>query len=1105
MSSSFFIRAEVKKNMLNASNILTSFGIPSYNDAARFPFKNLTVKIGILIPEDNEETNSSVGYHRTASAITVGYKNLLDGGFIDQTKLSFDFLFHQVNCTGSLATKYAIELLIVHKVDVIIFPPCDSLSNFISFIYSSYNRPVYLWGSTVNSLISTSDDIQTVVSVSPSIDDYTYATTEFLNYFKWQYIAFVYMDHHIHNKCSQFQSHFVANVLTYTNIIVQYVSELNTSVSSMKTVLRELKQHARIIVACVPTSKYKRQFMLAAFDENMTNDEYLYIFVEINNFVFNNNIIGEIVIWEGEDIPNDGRDGDAITAFGYAFMIFKENKNQKTDINTFTNQIKKYMTEWPVNCNDTLCLSNLNNSNFQSSSYASYLADTMILYGLALNKTLSTEPLRYNDGQLIKKNSLHEFDGYSGTLTFGSDGVRLGMFEVIAFNNSYSLVTLFKIYEKIEKEYTVNPLFETEEKIWLNRLNNKRPTDKPKCGFTNNNCKNPFTQQYGTYIIIIIAVLIILIIGGILLIIYIKKTKKKQQMLLDELWLIKYTHLKVVNLAKIPSGRTITSNKIIERSLENFNLNRENSGNNEKKLNDENIIEDDNVNTIGYFYKGEIVVGKKFHKHLSINNKIRSHLRMLREIDHENLNKFIGLTGYKHYIIPIWKYCSRGSLKDWVLNDNNDLEPFYVVSLMDDIASGIAFLHASKICYHGRLTSSTCLLDNHYQVKITNIGLNLLAENFQRTENEQLYTAPELLRTSSYSGTKEGDIYSFAIISSELFNKAPAWFDKNENMLTHEIITKIKKSRLGNFRPIIHDKYEEKWVKDIIKLVTECWSEDPMSRKKIGAIKTIIKKAVQVKNINLMDYMFQKTENYAAELEEDVRNRTRELYEEKMKCDKLLYRMMPKSVVEKLKSGEEVQPEYFESATVFFSDVVSFTDLCAQCTPLQVVSFLNQLYSRFDELIERFDAYKVETIGDAYLVVSGIPIRNGNRHGEMIANMALGFMESLPSFKLSFLPDYRLNLRIGLHTGSVVAGVVGLQMPRYCLFGDTVNTASRMESNGMPGCIHISQYTEELLSSTGGFKITQRGSVLIKGKGKMVTYWLLGRENEPEKWLEEPQ
>uniref|UniRef100_A0A0N5C0T4 Guanylate cyclase n=1 Tax=Strongyloides papillosus TaxID=174720 RepID=A0A0N5C0T4_STREA len=1103
MSTSFFACAEVKKNVLNPSNIITSFGIPSFNDAARFPFKNLTVKIAILIPEDNNKTFSTFGYHSTASAITVGYKDLLDSDFIDQDKLNFDFFFYQVNCTGPLGTKHAIELLIVNEVDVIIAPPCDGLSNFISFVYSAYNRPVYLWGSAVHSLISTSNDIQTTVSISLSFSEYTFGTTEVINYFKWKYIALVYMNLPSSNKCSKFQSDFVANALKDTNIIIQYVAEVNTSASSMKAVLKELKQYARIVVSCMPTFKYKRQFMLAAFDENMTNDEYLYIFLEINNFGFDGNSNGVTALLEGEEIPNDGRDEDAITAFGYVFMIFKE--NQKTDLSIFSNQIKRYMTEWPVNCNDSLCLSNLNDSNFQSSPFAPYLADTMITYGLALNKTLSTEPLRYNDGVLIKNNSLHEFDGYSGTLKFGRDGARLGMFDLIAFNNSFSSITLLKIYQNSERKYIVNALFETEEEIWFNRLNKKRPTDKPECGFTNNDCNNRLTQRYGTYIIIILVIIIILIISAILVIIYIRKSKKKQQILLDELWLIKYADLKVVNLAKIPSGRTITSNKIIERSLENFNLNREVNGNNVKKLHDENIIEDDEVNTIGYFYKEEIVVGKKFHKHLSIDNKIRSHLRMLREIDHENLNKFIGLTEYKHYVTPIWKYCSRGSLKDWVLNDDMDLEPFYIVSIMDGIASGISFIHNSKIGYHGRLTSSTCLLDNHYQVKITNFGINLLAENFQRTENEQLYTAPELLRASSYSGTKEGDIYSFAIISSELLNKAPAWFDKHEEMLTHEIIMKIKKSRLGNFRPTIHDKYEEKWVKDIIKLVKECWSEDPMSRKKIGVIKTIIKKAVKVKNINLMDYMFQKTENYAAELEEDVRNRTRELYEEKKKCDILLYRMMPKSVVEKLKSGEEVQPEYFESATVFFSDVVSFTDLCAQCTPLQVVSFLNQLYSRFDELIEKYDAYKVETIGDAYLVVSGIPIRNGNKHGEMIANMALGFMESLPSFKLSFLPDYRLNIRIGLHTGSVVAGVVGLQMPRYCLFGDTVNTASRMESNGMPGCIHISQHTEELLSSTGGFKITKRGSVLIKGKGKMVTYWLLGRESEPEKWLEEPQ
>ncbi|VDK72727.1 unnamed protein product [Cylicostephanus goldi] len=136
--------------------------------------------------------------------------------------------------------------------------------------------------------------------------------------------------------------------------------------------------------------------------------------------------------------------------------------------------------------------------------------------------------------------------------------------------------------------------------------------------------------------------------------------------------------------------------------------------------------------------------------------------------------------------------------------------------------------------------------------------------------------------------------------------------------------------------------------------------------------------------------------------------------------------------------------------------------------------------------------FQVETIGDGYLCVSGLPHRNGQEHVKEICSMSLAFMKSLTNFKIPHLPQERINLRIGAHTGSVVAGVVGLTMPRYCLFGDTVNTASRMESNGKPGMIHLSADANNLLQIVGGFTTETRGEVIIKGKGVMETFWLLG-------------
>uniref|UniRef100_A0A8R1ICT6 Guanylate cyclase domain-containing protein n=1 Tax=Caenorhabditis japonica TaxID=281687 RepID=A0A8R1ICT6_CAEJA len=186
-------------------------------------------------------------------------------------------------------------------------------------------------------------------------------------------------------------------------------------------------------------------------------------------------------------------------------------------------------------------------------------------------------------------------------------------------------------------------------------------------------------------------------------------------------------------------------------------------------------------------------------------------------------------------------------------------------------------------------------------------------------------------------------------------------------------------------------------------------------------------------------------------------------------------------VAERLKLGQSVEPEAFESVTIFFSDVVGFTVLSNKSTPLQVVNLLNDLYTTFDAIIEKNDSYKVETIGDAYLVVSGLPRRNGTEHVNNIAKMSLELMDSLQSYKIPHLPQEKVQIRIGMHSGSCVAGVVGLTMPRYCLFGDTVNTASRMESNGKPGFIHLSADAHELLTSLyKEYSTESRGEVIIK-------------------------
>ncbi|KDR12137.1 Atrial natriuretic peptide receptor B [Zootermopsis nevadensis] len=223
--------------------------------------------------------------------------------------------------------------------------------------------------------------------------------------------------------------------------------------------------------------------------------------------------------------------------------------------------------------------------------------------------------------------------------------------------------------------------------------------------------------------------------------------------------------------------------------------------------------------------------------------------------------------------------------------------------------------------------------------------------------------------------------------------------------------------------------------------------------------------------------------------------RTLELKCEKRKSDRLLFQMLPPPVVKQLKQQRQVPAESFESVTIYFSDIVCFTELSAVSSPMQIVTMLNTLYRLFDFRIQKYDVYKVETIGDAYMVVSGLPQRNGNRHSGEIATMSLDLLHGVRHFVIPHRPGEKLQIRIGINTGPCVAGVVGTTMPRYCLFGDTINTASRMESTGEAMRIHISQKTKDSLDLLGGYHIQCREPMEVKGKGMMNTYWLLGKED----------
>ncbi|KAG7232989.1 hypothetical protein INR49_007886 [Caranx melampygus] len=475
-------------------------------------------------------------------------------------------------------------------------------------------------------------------------------------------------------------------------------------------------------------------------------------------------------------------------------------------------------------------------------------------------------------------------------------------------------------------------------------------------------------------------------------------------------------------------------------------------------------------------------------------------------------------------------------------------------------------------CWHGvppqqrhHLSRETqvvhCVVDNRFVLKITDYGLSSFRSDGDSgktltptTPVKRLWMAPELLRMEAPppQGTQKGDVYSFGIILQEVALRRGAFYIEGDPLSpkesdydmgetnnypvteeeeeeedsqrdeaftdlpagprcrqsaapvspatfqdsTHRQRRRLRPSELllfntgdrgpggaGGVALPPADRRHPAHSPELGQLMQRCWAEEPTERPEFNHIRLLLRKQNKESRTNILDNLLSRMEQYANNLEE----------------------LLGGGAVE---AGETVQAEAFDSVTIYFSDIVGFTAISAESTPMEVVTLLNDLYTCFDAIIDNltFTSFttdykhvcvlpwrpQVETIGDAYMVVSGLPVRNGKLHGREIARMALALLDAVRTFKIRHRAEQQLKLRIGIHTGPVCAGVVGLKMPRYCLFGDTVNTSSRMESSGEALKIHVSSSTRDVLLEFNCFQLELRGEIEVKGKGKMTTYWLLG-------------
>ncbi|XP_070194828.1 atrial natriuretic peptide receptor 1-like isoform X2 [Littorina saxatilis] len=475
--------------------------------------------------------------------------------------------------------------------------------------------------------------------------------------------------------------------------------------------------------------------------------------------------------------------------------------------------------------------------------------------------------------------------------------------------------------------------------------------------------------------------------------------------------------------------------------------------------------------------KGKVVAVKHcFNKDFVLTDTIRNEVSKVRGLDHTNVCKFVGGTVEKGHIFILFEFCPKGSLSDIIQNHNIPLNWAFRFSLLADVARGMAYLHQHEIV-HGRLKPTNCVVDDRWTCKVTDYGLREYrrqsargVEDSSLGPEDSVYMAPDALDTL----TPPSDVYSFGMIMVEVATREklsqmqsyPSHKDQGwrPDLPKVDMVTGLT-LELDHTIGIIKESHQPNnldvsFTQSYHELIAKCWADKPSRRPRFRQVENAIHHMNPCKR-SPVDTMIDLMESYSKNLESLIDKRSKELLEEKQKTDKLLYSILPRRVAEDLKNGKVVVAEWFEDATVFFSDIVSFTSMSARSSPLQIVQLLNQLYTMFDSILERHNVYKVETIGDAYMVVSGVPDWTAH-HAYHVAMMSLEIMSASKDFSIPHLPYECLRIRIGFVSANKIL---------------------------------ITDKTYHGLVKYKTFKFESRGIIQVKGKGEMDTYWLVGLQD----------
>ncbi|XP_071788084.1 atrial natriuretic peptide receptor 1-like isoform X1 [Asterias amurensis] len=1009
-----------------------------------------------------DEINSEIGRHRYGAIHAAGHQ--------------LDFVWKNTNCETKVGLPVFSDLHTDENefgrpVDAYIGPGCSIICEPGGILAAHWKVPVVSWGCTSDTLSQKETYPTFARTASPSKFSAPFFTAIMKN-FNYDRVAIIYSSHHLWSLTAQIlKTDFEENNITVA-IFNQFEPLEKLAEANLVSIQREAANKFKQLKAAKDDSRVfiviaygadVRNFLLDAKDLGMMDGSYAFFTMEVT-------LNGRLA--------EDGNDAEAIEAFE-GLLDVKNLKPETDEYMTFEEEVRSVTSQHPFN-STAFPEGNLTG---EVPIEAALLYNAVHLYAHALNSSLTID--NSTDGAFVSKYMFNvNFTGIDGDVVIDNSGDRHPNYMLQNIHNG--------TFQTVAHYFNDNPKYkDINRTIYWPGGSTEPPANGPECGWSSEFCPEGLTTPE-LAIIIVSSITFVIITCIVALFIY--RNRKYEAELRRQVWKINYDDIIFSSHAEHSRRKIGTS---YEFSMAKFSSQMNDQGRGLADGSNVSLFSSKAFTKVGR-YQGSWVAIKSINKtSVHITREILKDFKELRDLQHTNINQFLGAC-VEQPICIVYRYCSRGSLQDVLNNDHIKLDYLFKWSFAMDVARGLNHLHSSPIISHGNLCSSNCLVDSRWVCKISDFGLVKLREGAvdNRFSEEAIYAkklivAPELLNmaTPPLQGTQSGDCYSYGILLQEIFLRDSPYC--MVELSAQDIIKLVKACKDPPYRPVVPESSMDSRV---IKLMRQCWDAEPDYRPNVASIVKALQQCSHGRKGNLIDNMVDMMEKYTDQLEEMVEERTKQLEEEKKKTDELLYQILPRSVADELKQGKCAEPETFQQVSVFFSDIVGFTRLAAASSPLQVIDLLNNLYTGFDHILEHYDVYKVETIGDAYMVASGLPVRNGNKHAGEICSMALDLLSFVKTFHIAHIPDEHLQLRIGVHTGPVVAGVVGKKMPRYCLFGDTVNYASRMESSGLALRIHVSPECKDVLMKIGTFHLERRGSVQMKGKGTIETFFLLGRD-----------